>query len=420
MNRQYLCIDLKSFYASVECVERGLDPMTTLLAVCDLERTEKTICLAITPAMKALGIKNRCRVFEIPKSVEFIAARPRMQLYMDYAADIYAIYLSFVSREDIHVYSIDECFLDVTDYLNLYGMTARQLGERIMNEVYQKLGIRATCGIGPNLFLTKVALDITAKHAKDFIGELDEESFKQTLWDHRPITDFWMVGRGTAKRLEEIGVTTMRGICETPEDTLYHMFGVNAELLIDHAHGIEPTTIKDIKNYRTKTSSLSSGQVLPHDYDYEHGRLIIKEMTDLMCLDLVEKGLLTKSVTLHIGYANRLGLAPAHGTVNFDEETNSDIVMIPAVTDLFDRIIDHTSQIRRVNITANNIIPEEFVQLSMFTNAEDIARNRKVQKAVIDIKKKYGKNAILKGMNLEEGAKTIERNSQIGGHRSGN
>ena len=419
MNRQYLCIDLKSFYASVECVERGLDPMTTLLAVCDIERTEKTICLAITPAMKKLGIKNRCRVFEIPKSVEFIPARPRMQLYMDYAAEIYGIYLSFVSKEDIHVYSIDEAFLDVTEYLELYKMTARQLGNRIMEEIFSKLGIRATCGIGTNLFLAKIALDITAKHAPDFIGELTEETFRETLWDHRPLTDFWMIGRGTAASLEHIGVTTMRGICETPEDTLYHMFGVNAELLIDHAHGVEPTTIADIKNYKSKTNSISSGQVLPTDYNYEKGRLIIKEMTDLMCLDLVEKGLVTKSVTLHIGYSSRLGLESAHGTISLNEETNSDIVIIPETVKLYERIIDKTATMRRVNITFNNICPEEFVQLSMFTNAEELEKNRKVQKAVIDIKNRFGKNAILKGMNLEEGAKTIERNGQIGGHRSG-
>ncbi len=419
MNRQYLCIDLKSFYASVECVERGLDPMTTLLAVCDLERTEKTICLAITPAMKALGIKNRCRVFEIPKSVKFIAARPRMQLYMDYAAEIYGVYLSFISKDDIHVYSIDEAFLDVTEYLSLYRMSARQLGERIMAAIYNKVGVRATCGIGTNLFLAKIALDITAKHASDFIGELDEDSFKETLWDHKPITDFWMIGPGTARSLERIGVTTMRGICETPEDTLYHMFGVNAELLIDHAHGVEPTTISDIKNYRSKTNSLTSGQVLPEDYDHEKGRLIVKEMTDLLCLDLVEKNLVTKSVTLHIGYANRLNLPPAHGSISLDEETSSDAIIIPKICELYDRIKDPSSPMRRLSISFNNVIPEEFVQLSIFTNAEELEKTRKVQETVIDIKNRFGKNAVIRGMNLEEGARTIERNSQIGGHRSG-
>ena len=418
MNKQYLCIDLKSFYASVECAERGLDSMTTLLAVCDLERTDKTICLAITPAMKALGIKNRCRVFEIPKSIDFIAAVPRMQLYIDYAAEIYSIYLSFISREDIHVYSVDEAFLDVTNYLELYQMTARELGKRIMDEIYNRLHIRATCGIGTNLFLTKVALDIEAKHAPDFIGELDEDSFIERLWDYKPLTDFWMVGSGTMRRLEAIGVTTMRGICDTPEDTLYHMFGVNAELLIDHAHGYEPTTIADIKNHKAKSNSISSGQVLPHDYDFEKGRLIVKEMTDLLCLDLVEKGLVTKSVSLYIGFAQRLGLPGISKNITLNEETSSDLLIIPAVCALYDKYVDKNCAIRRVNISCNNVIPEEYTQYSFFADAEELEKNRKVQKAVISIKNKYGKNAIVKGMNLEEGGKTLERNNQIGGHRS--
>lgn len=419
MDRQYLCIDLKSFYASVECAERGLDPMTTLLAVCDLERTDKTICLAITPAMKALGIKNRCRVFEIPKSIEFIAAVPRMKLYMEYAAKIYSIYLEFVSKDDIHVYSIDEAFLDVTNYLDLYKMTARQLGARIMEEIYNRLKIRATCGIGTNLFLTKIALDIEAKHAPDFIGELTEDTFIERLWDYKPITDFWKIGSGTAKRLAAIGVTTMRGICLTPEDTLYRMFGVDAELLIDHAHGYESATIEDIKKYKSKSNSISSGQVLPHDYDYEKGRLIVKEMADLMCLDLVEKGLVTKSLSLYLRYSGRFGVPAAHGSVNLTEDTSSDLLIIPALCDLYDKIMDRNYTIRGVNISCNNVIPEEYTQYSFFLDAEQLEKNRKVQKAVISIKNKFGKNAIIKGMNLEEGAKTIERNNQIGGHRSG-
>ena len=298
--RQYICIDLKSFYASVECAERGLDPMTTKLVVADLSRTEKTICLAVSPALKALGVKNRCRIFEIPDGIEYIAAIPRMQLYIDYAAEIYAIYLQYISKDDIHVYSIDEAFMDVTDYLALYKMTARELGQHIMNDIYDKLRIRATCGIGTNLFLTKIALDISAKHSPDFIGELNEESYRQTLWDHEPLTDFWMIGPGTVRRLNTIGVHTMRQIANTPEDTLYHLFGIDAELLIDHAWGREPTTIADIKNYKAHTNSISSGQVLSREYDYEEGKLIVKEMTDLLCLDLVEKHLVTSSVTLHI------------------------------------------------------------------------------------------------------------------------
>lgn len=419
MSKQYICIDLKSFYASVECAERGLDPMTTNLVVADTSRTEKTICLAITPAMKALGIKNRCRLFEIPNNIEYIAAVPRMQLYIDYSATIYSIYLKFISKEDIHVYSIDEAFLDVTDYLNLYGMTARQLGRRIIDEIYNTLSIRATCGIGTNLFLTKIALDICAKQSPDFIGELTEESFKQELWDHTPLTDFWMIGPGTLRRLSTIGVSTMRQITETPEDTLYKMFGIDAELLIDHAYGRESVTIKDIKNYKAKNNSISSGQVLSCDYNFTDGLLIVKEMADLMCLDLVSQKLVTRSITMHIGYANHLGLKPAHGSIELNEETSADIIIIPAVKKLYEQIVDKNTAIRRVNITFNRVILEEYTQYSFFSNAEDLAKNRKVQEAVISIKSKFGKNAILKGMNFEENAKTIERNSQIGGHKSG-
>ncbi len=417
--RTYLCIDLKSFYASVECVERGLDPMTTNLVVADLERSEKTICLAITPAMKALGISNRCRVFEIPKGIEYIAAVPRMQLYIDYAAEIYSIYLKYISKDDIHVYSIDEVFMDVTDYLTLYGMSARELGQTIINEVYEKLGIRASCGIGTNLYLTKVALDISAKHATDFIGELDEETYRQTLWNHRPLTDFWRVGKGIAKRLENVGLMTMKDIAQADEGFLYQLFGIDAELLIDHAWGREPVTINDIKSYRSRTNCISSGQVLACSYGFEDGKLIVKEMADLMCLDLVEKGLVTKSITLHVGYDNRLNAAPAHGTTQLPDETSADILIIPAVEALYERIINPTLSIKRVNITFNNVIPEEYHQYNFFADAESLERNRKLQEAVISIKHKFGKNAILKGMNLEEHATTIERNQQIGGHRSG-
>nr|MBQ8252980.1 DNA repair protein [Lachnospiraceae bacterium] len=417
--RTYLCIDLKSFYASVECVERGLDPMTTNLVVADLERSEKTICLAITPAMKALGISNRCRVFEIPKHVKYIAAVPRMQLYIDYAAEIYSIYLKYIAREDIHVYSIDEAFMDVTDYLALYDMSARDLGKTILNEIYETLGIRATCGIGTNLYLTKVALDITAKHAGDFIGELDEQSYCETLWNHRPLTDFWRIGAGTSRKLERYGIYTMGDIAKTDEDLLYHLFGIDAELLIDHSWGREPVTIADIKSYRAQSNCLSSGQVLACSYSFEEGRLIVKEMADLLCLDLVEKGLVTKSITLHVGYDNRLDMAPAHGTISLDDETSADILLVPAVEKLYERIVQPSLTIKRINLTFNHVVPEEFHQYNFFTDAESLEKNRKIQKAVLSIKNKYGKNAILKGMNLEEHATTRERNAQIGGHRSG-
>lgn len=415
----YLCIDLKSFYASVECVERGLDPMKTNLVVADPERTDKTICLAITPAMKALGIKNRCRIFEIPKGIDYITASPRMQKYIDYSAEIYYIYLQYISKEDIHVYSIDEAFMDVTDYLPLYGLSARELGQKIMQDVYEKLGIRATCGIGSNLYLCKVALDITAKHSPDFIGELDEKTYQKTLWSHRPLTDFWRVGAGTVSRLASVGIMTMGDIAHADEDLLYHLFGVDAELLIDHAWGKEPCTMKDIKEYKAQNNGISSGQVLMRDYSFEEGRIVVKEMMDLLCLDLVQKGLVTNSVTLHVGYSNRLNVKSAHGTVSLDTETNADIILIPEIEKLYDRIVNPMYPVRRFNLSCNRVVPENYRQYNLFVDAEDLERNRKIQNAVLQIKNRYGKNAVLKGMNLQEAATTQERNQQIGGHKSG-
>lgn len=297
--RTYVCIDLKSFYASVECADRGLDPMTTKLVVADPERSEKTICLAVSPAMKALGVPGRCRVFEIPKHIEYIMAPPRMQRYIECAADIYAIYLKYIAKEDIHVYSIDEVFMDVTDYLTMYGMSAKELSIKIMQDILDEKGITATCGIGTNLYLAKIALDIMAKHVEDHIGILTEASYCQYLWDHRPITDFWRVGAGIAKRLETVGIATMEQIAKADEEILYRLFGVDAELLIDHAWGRESTLMSDIKNYHPKTNSISSGQVLSCDYTFEDGKLIAKEMADILCLELVEKALVTDSITLH-------------------------------------------------------------------------------------------------------------------------
>ena len=417
--KHYLCIDLKSFYASVECVERGLDSMTTNLVVADPERSDKTICLAVSPSMKKLGVKNRCRVFEIPKNIEYITAPPRMQLYIKYSADIYSIYLKYNSKEDIHVYSIDEVFMDVTDYLSLYDMTARELGQVIINDIYSTLGIRATCGIGTNLYLAKIALDITAKHSSDFIGELDETSYKEQLWNHKPLTDFWRVGSSTAKKLESYGIRTMKDIVDTNEDFLYKLFGVDAELLIDHAYGREPVTIQDIKLYKSSSRSITSGQVLMCDYPFDKGRLIVKEMLDLLCLDLVEENLVTKSVTLHIGYSNSLNMKSAHGTASLPIPTSSDKIIIPEVTKLYDEIVNPYYPIRRINISFNNVIPEEFQQYNLFIDTDELLRTKKAQQAMITIKKKFGKNLILKGMNLEKGATTIERNSQIGGHKSG-
>lgn len=419
ISKTYMCIDLKSFYASVECVERNLDPMTTKLVVADRSRTEKTICLAVSPALKALGIKNRCRLFEIPEGIEYITAVPRMQLYIDYSAEIYAIYLKYVAKEDIHVYSIDEAFLDVTDYLPLYHLEAKALGVRIMQDIMKAVGIPATCGIGSNLYLTKIALDISAKHTEDRIGVLDEESYRQTLWNHRPLTDFWRIGPGIAKKLERCGIHTMGELAHADEDMLYKMFGIDAELLIDHAWGRETTTIADIKAYKPSTNCLTSGQVLSCDYNTDKGRLIVKEMADLLCLDLVDKGLVTQSITLTLGYANRYGVEGSHGSISLVDTTSSARLILPKVEELYDRIVKPGIPLHRVGISFNNVIEEVYQQYGLFVDPAELERERRMQKAMIDIKKKFGKNAILKGMNLEEGATTMERNRQIGGHRSG-
>lgn len=417
--RTYICIDLKSFYASVECVERQLDPLITNLVVADKDRTEKTICLAVSPSMKALGIANRCRVFEIPADVDYIMATPRMKLYMEYAADIYAIYLKYIAKEDIHVYSIDEAFMDVTEYLTMYGMSAKELSIRIMQDIYEEKGLTATCGIGSNLYLAKIALDVTAKHVEDHIGELTMETYQKTLWDHRPLTDFWRIGPGIARKLQRFGITTMREITEADEDLLYQLFGVDAELLIDHAWGKEPTTMSDIKNFHAKSNSLTSGQVLSRDYGHEEGRLVVKEMADELCLDMLDRGLVTDSLTLRMGYSNTLHLEPAHGTVSFLSPTNLPSKIIPEVEQLYDHIKDPNLSIRRIHLTCNRVIGEEFLQYDLFTDPQKVEKERRIQQAMLSIKKKYGKNAVLKGMNFEEGATMRERNQQIGGHKSG-
>ena len=421
--RAYLCIDLKSFYASVECVERGLDPMTTNLVVADPERSRGTICLAVSPSLKALGVKNRCRLFQIPPNLDYIIAEPRMQKYIDYSARIYGIYLRYIAPEDIHVYSIDEAFLDVTPYLKLYKMTPKELAIKLMGEVLQDVGVRATCGIGTNLYLAKIALDITAKHSPDFIGILDEETYCQTLWDHRPITDFWRIGPGTARRLAKFGIHTMGQIAAIDEEFFYQRFGVDAELLIDHAWGREPTTMADIKNYKPKTNCLTSGQVLMRDYNFEEGRLIIQEMMDLMSLDLVEKHLVTSSVSIYVGYSHTVDAKPAKGTAPIRIETNSDSILIPAVVELYERIVDPRLPIRRVMLTCNNVVTDTgCCQLNLFDQTvtlEALEQDRKRQEAVLGIKRRFGKNAMLRGMDLQEAATTRERNRQIGGHKSG-
>ena len=505
-NRTYIAIDLKSFYASVECVERQLDPMTTNLVVADASRTEKTICLAVSPSLKAYGISGRARLFEVVQKVkevntarlckapgraffgssfndsavksspglalDYIVAPPRMAHYMEYSTRIYNIYLKYIAPEDIHVYSIDEVFIDANDYLKTYKLSARELAMKMILDVLETTGITATAGIGTNLYLAKIAMDIRAKHIPTDkngvrIAELDEISYRRLFWSHRPLTDFWRVGKGYAKKLEEHGLHTMGDIARCSigkppdyhsEDLLYKLFGVNAELLIDHAWGWEPCTIADIKAYKPSTNSLGSGQVLQSPYPFEKAKLIVREMTELLVLDLVDKRLVTDQMVLAIGYdienltnpeikksyhgattTDHYGRAvpkSAHGSTNLDRQTSSTKLILDAVTKLFERIVDKNLLVRRVNITANHIVDEatvqktdNFEQLDLFTDyaaaqtkkedeEAELAREKKMQHAMLEIKKKHGKNAILKGMNLEEGATTIERNKQIGGHKT--
>ncbi len=506
MERTYLCIDLKSFYASVECIERGLDPMRTNLAVADVSKTEKTICLAVTPSLKAYGISGRARLFELTEQVrlinsrrarfcpgggfsgrsadaemlkkhpelelDFIAAPPRMALYMDYSSRIYQVYLRHIAPEDIHVYSIDEVFIDLSPYLPSAGLTARQFAKMLIKEVLEATGVTAAAGIGSNLYLAKIAMDIMAKRvAADAdgvrIAQLDEQSYRRELWCHRPLTDFWRVGRGIAKKLEAHGIFTMGDIARCSlgeagdfynEELLYRLFGVNAELLIDHAWGFENCTISDIKAYRPSTNSICSGQVLSSPYTFEKTALIIREMLDLLSLELVDKGLVTDQIVLTLGYdienladparreaytgevttdfCGRKVPKHAHGTANLGRHTASTRLITDAVMELFGRICDSSLLVRRINISANHVLYEDSVpdlsvpeQLDLFTDIEELERRRQEeenslqrekrrQQALVDIKKRYGKNAILKGMNFEEGATARDRNSQIGGHKA--
>ena len=495
MEQFYAAIDLKSFYASVECMERGLDPLTTNLVVADASRTEKTICLAVSPSLKAYGIPGRARLFEVVQrvdeintlrrqkapnraftgsscqapelqenpalSLDYIAAPPQMSRYMAYSTQIYNIYLKYVAPEDIHVYSIDEVFIHVTPYLRASRLTPRQFVQRMILDVRETTGITATAGIGTNLYLCKIAMDILAKHANADsygvrIAELDEMSYRQQLWNHRPLTDFWRIGRGYARKLASRGMFTMGDValCSLDnEDLLYRLFGINAELLIDHAWGWEPCTMEDIKAYRPASNSTSSGQVLHCPYDAQKARIIVREMTDLLALDLVEKGLVTDQLTLTVGYDienlsdptrkaayngpvtvdhyGRKIPVHAHGTANLGRCTASTKLMIQAMMDLYDRIIDPNLLVRRVTICANHLQPEaeakaaDFLQLNLFTGyaaqaaeEQSLQRERRRQLAELTIKHKFGKNAILKGMNLKEGATTRDRNRQIGGHKA--
>lgn len=495
----YLCIDLKSFYASVECIQRGLDPMHTNLVVADSSRTEKTICLAVSPALKEFGVSGRARLFEVIERVKlvnarrrldapnhcftessydtlqlkedpalelsFITAPPQMALYMETSAKIYEIYLRYVAPEDIHVYSIDEVFIDLTGYLRVYRTSARELAMQMIREVYSKTGITATAGLGSNLYLAKIAMDIMAKRMKPDkhgarIAQLDEMEYRRQLWDHRPLTDFWRIGKGYVKRLEKIGLYTMGDVARCSlgnsndfhnEELLYRTFGVNAELLIDHAWGIEPCTIADIKAYRPSANSISSGQVLHCPYSNEKAKLIVREMIDLLVLDLVEKRLVTDQIVLTVGYdidnltdpiISKAYKGPvitdhygrkipkySHGTVNLGQHISSTKVIVDAVMDLFASISDPLLLVRRLTIAANHVLPESqaalekpMQQLSLFEESEqeqlDLQRERNAQEAILSIRRKYGKNAILKGMNFKEGATTRDRNGQIGGHKA--
>ena len=417
MERAYLCIDLKSFFASVECVERGLDPMKVNLVVADPSRGRGAICLAITPQMKKLGIKNRCRIYEIPDNVKYITALPRMKKYIEYAAKIYSIYLRYISKDDIHPYSIDEMFLDITSYLKMYNTTAIKLAKALTNKIHEELGLTATVGVGTNLFLSKVALDITAKHSDDNIGYLNEEQFKKTLWNHRPLSDFWQIAGGIERRLNKLGIYTMKDIAYSDEDILYKEFGINAEILIDHSKGIEPVLISDIKSYKNKSHSISNSQVLFEDYDPQDARLIVKEMVELLSLKLVEKNLVTNSISLFVGYSKDSHKYTG-GMRKMTIRTNVFTKLLPYFLDIYDSTTAFDYKVRRVGIGFNNVVDEAYEYLDLFVDYDEVIKERNLCKAINDIKRKYGKNSIIKAMNLEEKGTTIIRNKLIGGHNA--
>lgn len=416
--RTYLCIDMKSFFASVECAERGLSPFETNLVVADESRGKGAITLAITPKMKALGVRNRCRLFEIPKNIDYIIALPHMSLYIKYCADIFDIYLDYFSLEDIHQYSIDEAFINVTDYLSIYKLEPKQLAKKIINEIAERTHIPATCGIGTNLYLAKIALDITAKHCKDHIGMLDEQTFKETLWEHRPITDFWNIANGIATRLARYGIHDMKGVATAPEDLLYRNFGKNAKLLIDHANGKESCTIADIKNYKGKSKSISNSQILFSDYAYDKAHIVIQEMALSGCQRLLKEHLIASHVGISVGYSK--DTAPATGgTLKMANSTN----LYSMVKEYVDRIFEDTTHqdvpIRRLAICFSGLVDESAEGYDLFTDLDALQKERNVEKAVLEIKERFGKNAMLRGFDLQEGATQKERNKLIGGHNGG-
>lgn len=415
--RVYFVIDMKSFFASVECAERNLDPMTTNLVVADETRTNKTICLAVSPALKKLGIKNRCRLFEIPQNINMIIAPPRMKKYIEYAANIYGIYLNYISKNDIHVYSIDECILDVTDYLKLYKVRAKEFAQKLMSEIYSKYKIPSSCGIGTNMYLAKIALDITAKHSADRIGWLDEQKYIKTLWKHRPLSDFWQISNGIINRLAKHGIYDMEGIAKCDENILYNEFGVNAELLIDHAWGREPCLMKDIKEYKSKSKSISSSQILPCNYSFNDAKIVMREMIQNGCYEMARQNYATDLIHLIIGYGDDKSFVK--GTKRMNVTTNLYSIICEYVDSLFDKIVDRKRPIRRIGYDFSELVLADMEQYDFFTDIEKVKKEKKLINSVLSIQDKFGKNAILKGIDLNEKATQIERNKSIGGHKSG-
>ena len=416
-NRWYFCIDMKCFFASVECAERGLSPFETCLAVVDASRGNNAICLAITPKMKALGIKNRCRYNDIPKDLDFIDAKPRMRKYIEYAANIYDVYLDYVSPLDIHVYSIDEAFLDVTSYLKTYNKTPKEFAKFLINEIAVRTKIPATCGIGTNLYLAKIALDITAKKSTDHIGFLTEKIFDLTLLNHRPITDFWGIAKGTEKRLKKYGIYDMEGIRKADKNFLYKEFGINAELLIDHAFGRETCTISDIKNYKTKSKSISSSQILFEDYDTNKAKLVLEEMTLTSTQELLKRKVVTNSISIYVGYSKD-SIPSAGGSIRLPLATSSFKSIIKYVDYLYDKHVTLGIPIRRLGISFGGLVDESAEGYNFFTDLESIKKERDLERTIIGIKGKFGKNSVVRGFDLLEGATQIERNKLIGGHNA--
>ncbi len=416
-NKIYLCIDLKTFYASVECVERGLDPFKTDLIVADPDRKTGTICLAISPKMKARGIKNRCRVWEIPRNIKPIIAKPRMKKYMEYSARIYSIYLDFIDKDDIHVYSIDEAFLDITTYLTLYKTTPLELANKIMKSIYEKTGITATAGIGTNLYLTKIALDITAKHVKSNIGYLDEEKYKNELWHHTPLTDFWQIGTGIAKRLQKLNINDMYDIAHTDENILYKEFGVNAKFLIDHSKGIEPCTMADIKKYKPKSNCISNSQILFEDYNYINARKVLIEMIDYGTLQLVSKDIYTNVIGFSIGYSKNV-IPPLKFSKKLCNMTNSFTTIMNSLILEYDNRINKNTPIRRLSISFGGVGKKKVEQIDIFSTHLIEETDNKIDNVINSLKTKFGGNSILRGISYSEGATQRDRNKLVGGHNA--